>query len=378
MQWHSIHVHYHEANLDRLIVEGVRPFTERIAGVDGVAAAYVVRHWLRGPHLRLNVRATQRAFRETVLTAAEQTLGSFLAAHPSAGGIDASSSADTHRRLAELEREEGPLVPWQPDNTLLIAPYDDRLTAVRTVAAAEHRAEFLSATTPLLFDMTERVLNGGTRRLAIAFDLMIATAHRMSGGGVITGLSSFRSHAEAFLCRWPEGQGRRAAWDRYHTRHAQALSQRVHLVTRCLDQPMPGVPEIPFVAPWVTLLGTSQIHGLGLIRAGQMTMPTPAEDGQNATDGLRLVDVSPYHRVVWANPDWQRIMDSPWLSAWRLALNYLYLQTTRLGVGPADRFLLCHLAANAIEDAYGISAFDIARGRQARERLPETMAEGVV
>jgi hypothetical protein len=43
-------------------------------------------------------------------------------------------------------------------------------------------------------------------------------------------------------------------------------------------------------------------------------------------------------------------------------LNLTYLMLTRLGISPAERFLLCHLAANAVEDQYGVSAIDSASG----------------
>ena len=42
-----------------------------------------------------------------------------------------------------------------------------------------------------------------------------------------------------------------------------------------------------------------------------------------------------------------------------LALNCTYLHLTRLGVQPVERLMLCHLAANAVEDAYGTGALSI-------------------
>lgn len=377
MEWHSIHVHYHEPGLDRLIIEGIGPCTERLADLAEVDGVYFVRHWLRGPHVRLNIRTTRDAFRATVLPTAERIIGRFLAAHPSHGGCDEASLADTHRRLAELENEAGPLFPWHADNTVVPARYDGRVQAVRTAEAAQHLADFLTETTPLLLAMTEHVAAAESRRLALAFDLMVATAHRMSGGGIISGLGSLRSHAEAFLYRWPEGRGRRPAWDRHYAHHAGSLARRVHQVTYGLDQPGAGLPRIPFVDSWVRSLGASMVTGYQLVNAGRLSMPSPAEADQDAPDGMNLVDISPYHRAVWDSPRWQRIMDTPWMSTWRLALNYLYLHLTRLGVTPAERFLLCHLAANAIEDAYGVSAMDLALRHSGRGQEAETAEEAV-
>jgi hypothetical protein len=44
---------------------------------------------------------------------------------------------------------------------------------------------------------------------------------------------------------------------------------------------------------------------------------------------------------------------------YRLMLNYTYLHLTRLGVPGLHRYLLCHLAANAVEEVYGVSALDL-------------------
>jgi len=37
-------------------------------------------------------------------------------------------------------------------------------------------------------------------------------------------------------------------------------------------------------------------------------------------------------------------------------LNLLYLHLTKLGIRPAERALLGHLLANAVEDVYGVDA----------------------
>jgi hypothetical protein len=50
---------------------------------------------------------------------------------------------------------------------------------------------------------------------------------------------------------------------------------------------------------------------------------------------------------------------------YRLLLNLLYLQLTRLGVRPAERFLLGHLIANTVEDVYGLDAATQLRTRTA-------------
>jgi hypothetical protein len=58
-----------------------------------------------------------------------------------------------------------------------------------------------------------------------------------------------------------------------------------------------------------------------------------------------------------------------WSPSYRLVLNYMYLHFTRLGLTPIERFLLCHLTANAVEDCYGISAMEQLTSPELAEQL---------
>ena len=51
-----------------------------------------------------------------------------------------------------------------------------------------------------------------------------------------------------------------------------------------------------------------------------------------------------------------RVLPSAPFRHYRLLLNLLYLQLTKLGMKPAERYLLGHLIANTVEDSYGVDA----------------------
>jgi len=52
------------------------------------------------------------------------------------------------------------------------------------------------------------------------------------------------------------------------------------------------------------------------------------------------------------------LVDDPEFKRYRLLLNYTYLHLARLGVTGYERFRLCHLAANAVEEALGVDAME--------------------
>jgi hypothetical protein len=359
MRWHSIHVHYYHADLDGLVLDAVRPLFAAVAGE--VTGAYFVRHWRQGPHLRLNLRADPRRFDSRVRPTAERMLRDYLIRRPSRAAPDPHRLLPLHRRLAAMERETGPLLPWRPDNSVHVARYDPRVAVLGSEVAAELQADFLTASTGSAFEMIDHIRAGG-QRPRIAFDLLIAIGHAL-GGGIAQGAVSYRSHAESFLATEPteptgpdgadqpgaDPDRRRAAWDQHYRQHAPSLVDRVRRVVAAVD----GTgPPVPFVREWVDLLSGYRDRARPLLANG--ALPAPA--GPEPDPPSRLWR-SEFHRALATNDDYQRrVRHSLGFRLWRLVLNYTYLQLTRVGLTPSQRFLVCHLAAGAVEDAYGVSA----------------------
>lgn len=359
MNWYTIHVYYYATNKDALILHAVRPLFRLLAG--RVAAASFTRHWRQGPHLRLNVRTDPRTFRSVVQPAAREIIGDFLARRPSTRPLVPAWELAAHRRLAELEQETGPLMPWFPDNSIRVAAFDSREGVLGGRATADLYAGFYADTTELAFDMIERV--SGPQRLATAYNLMIATAHALSGTDISRAFVSFRSHAEGFLCGFPEGADARAGWDAHYRRNADALVARLDAVLATVDG---GRNVVPFVREWTSTLSAYRDRAATLVDGGLISMPAAAVAWDD------VAQPSPFHRRLFANPRWQQTLVSAEFVLYRLMLNFTYLSLTRLGVTPPERFLLCHLAANAVEERYGVSAYDLigpaAVGRDAGPR----------
>ncbi|MGI5282700.1 thiopeptide maturation pyridine synthase [Nonomuraea polychroma] len=342
--WHSVHVHYHDED-GGLILHAVRPLFLRLSSQ--VSAAYYLRHWRQGPHIRLNVRADAEVFSDVVRPAVDDLIGGYLKAHPSTRRLDPAGHLAEHRRLAALEDDRGPLEPWWPDNSARVMPYDDRAHVLGNQEMADLLAEFYTDTTDLAFRMTEHCPTG-SRRLAAAFDLMVATAHTLTRDGITRGFISLRSHAEGFLSLDAHGGDRRSAWDEHRRRHAPALAKRLRAVTETLD----GRREAaPFVREWVQALGRHRTRAAELMAAGTFVMPLGG-----AEEEARLSAASPFHHKLFTEAAWAALRSSPAFALNRLLLNSTYLHLTRLGVAPAERFLLCHLAAGTVEDSHGLSA----------------------
>ncbi|MBF8191028.1 hypothetical protein ITP53_36035 [Nonomuraea sp. K274] len=351
MRWYTFRVHYYADGKEQLVLRGIRPLLAHLA--KQVPETYYVPHWLRGPHVRIRVRCSAETLAEIVQPAVHRFIGEFLAESPSTQVLVPEEHLRAHRRLAELEGESGPLLPWHPDNSVELT--DDEGGEPAHPVWDALLADFYTDSTGLAFAMTEDIAGGGPR-LGLAFDLMIATAHKLSGVGLARGAISFRSHAEAFLHGYPEGDGRRETWDEYYRRGASTLVAQVREIVGALDGT--GAP-LPYIGEWTGVLAAYRERADALIAAGELDTDAAPEQEPDVVD---LTQVSPFHRELFGTSAWQeQTEDTRWFRGYKLLLNYTYLHLTRLGVSPAERFLLCHLAAGAVEEAHGMSALELVR-----------------
>ncbi|MEV5542460.1 thiopeptide maturation pyridine synthase [Saccharopolyspora shandongensis] len=349
--WHGVQIYY-AAERDDLILDCLRPLFARMPA--DAERMFFVRHWLRGPHLRLCFRAPEPVFREVIRPEVERAANRYLAEHPSTARIDERELLATHREVARQERESGPLAPFHPDNSIQHAPHDRRIHVLGGEAAAALLEAFYHETNELVFEQLDQV-RAGRSRVGLAADLMIATAHAM-WPGIDRGFISYRSHAEGFIVRAPDPAARREFCVQQYRSQAAVLRERLVGVLDCVAG---GGTDVPFVAEWVRLLGRFRSTAEPLIGSGELSFAgAVAPDAAQSWDP-GMLEHSTFHRLLQG--DGGRMADlqrDPAFLGFRFALNYLYLHLNRIGLLPVERFLLCHLIADAVEEHYGISAND--------------------
>lgn len=383
-QWRAAHVAYFGDDTDQLILRAVRPVIERCA--DHGAAAHVLRHWRRGPHLRLVVRATPAVFAEVVEPAVRELIGGHLRAHPStAPALDEDALLPLHRRLAEAERETGPLTPFYPDNSLTWEEHDRRIDVLGCPVGADELALFYERTNDLLFEHLEAVA-AGLPRETLALRLMLATAHTLcrhpQDPSIRRGFVSFRSHAEGYLST--AGPRARQGFEQRYAANRAVLTAQVRAVVAAFDAvppgPVPTGPGLPstdvpasgtsgaaaLAEPggaatlhrWVAAIDPLGSRWTALYEAGEIPEAEIPDDEENGIGGL--LSASPLHRAISGSATYKRMMyRDPRFLRYRLMLNYTYLHLTRLGLPGLSRYLLCHLAADAVEEVYGVSALQL-------------------
>ncbi len=353
VSWYSVHVHYHDP-LDDLILDAARPLFDRLDPAV-VPQAYWVRHWRRGPHLRLNLRTTPQAWTERVWPTLDGGLHGYLAAHPATTVLDEQAETPRHQRLAEHEWELGPLSPWRPNNSVQVEPYDPRLHALGGQVSADLLADFHTDATELAFAMLAAV-RGGAPRLSLALNLMFAYAQVTVPEGIRRGYMSYFSHATGYLSRCEDPVATRAAFDQCYQDNRDRLAAQLAAVLDTVNS-TDGTGPAKFVPQWLELVRRYRERAEPLIASRAITFdhladqPTPRAWAEARAS-------QPPHVVarLGDNEAWQReIGDSDWFRRHRLQINYQYLLLNRLGITPRHRYLLCHLAASTVQEVFGVS-----------------------
>ncbi|MFG3284564.1 thiopeptide maturation pyridine synthase [Streptomyces sp. NPDC048111] len=378
-EWRAAHIAYFgdgdraEGNradgTDQLIRHAVRPVIERITG--HVETAYVLRHWRRGPHLRLVVHATPTVFAELVEPAVTELIGGHLTARPStAAPPDEAVLLPLHRRLAAAERETGPLTPFYRDHSITWEEHDRRVEVLGCPVGADELALFYQRTNDALYEHLEAVA-AGLPRETLALRLMLATAHTLcrhpQDPSIRRGFVSFRSHADGYLST--VGPQVRDAFEQRYAANRAVLTAQVRAVVDAFDAPGPAGSEVDdspgggshgagALHRWVAAIDPLGARWAALYEAGEIPeAEIPTDDDNGIGD---LVATSPLHRAISGSATYKRMMyRDPRFLRYRLMLNYTYLHLSRLGLPGLTRYLLCHLAANAVEEVYGVSALEL-------------------
>lgn len=351
-QWHNVHVYYFSDNQDYLILDAIRPLFAQLT--DQIEQAFFVRHWLRGPHLRLRFVASDAQIARLISPAIERHVSTYLCAHPSTTTIDIQQMLPIYEALAEQEGEAGPFVPLQPNNSIMVMPYEQRLHAVHRPELLDIIEDFYVQTNELVFAMLDAI-RGGVNRLTLSLALMIATGHTCTSH-ITSGFMSYRSHAELFIIRSPDPALVRKTFEEQYLKHAQALQRQLGLVLDTLDHQHTA---FPFVTEWASLIRRYYERADVLIALGADNPLVPANDLTPEQQALwhARVSKSDFHQTREENrAHWEHMIQQAWFQRYRLAQNLLYLHLSRLGVRPVERAMLGHFVANVVEARFGVSA----------------------
>jgi len=352
--WRGAHVFYHEVDLDPLILDAVRPLFSILP--PDLGQRFFVRHWQRGPHVRLWFRVTEPLFDQRVRPALEAVVGGYLTREPSGSVVDEKRLRPLHQLLARLEEVSGPLFPLMANNSIHTVPYQSRAAVLGGDGAAQLIEQFYAASNELVFAMLEAVRMDADR-LWLALSLMFAHAE-LTGNGIERGFVSYRSHAEGFLLATSNPLAVQARLEASYERQRDRLDARLREVLAFIRQ---GTGEESFIADWRRLLSRFTPLCEAVVRHRQVRLPGITEPPPERSGPVRdRLPYSPFHSYIADHQRYrENLYGSPGFHTFRLQVNLLYLHLARIGVAPRERYALCHLAASAVERYLGVTALEL-------------------
>jgi len=352
--WRGAHVFYHEVDLDPLILDAVRPLFSILP--PDLGQRFFVRHWQRGPHVRLWFQVTEPLFDQRVRPALEAVVGGYLTREPSGSVVDENQVRPLHQLLASLEEVSGPLFPLMANNNIDYVPYQSRAAVLGGDGAAQLIEQFYAASNQLVFGMLEDIQSGADR-LWLALSLMFAHA-ALTGNGIERGFISYRSHAEGFLLATSNPLAVRARLDASYESQRDRLDARLREVLAFIRQ---GTGEESFIADWRRLVSRFKPLCEAVVQHRQVRLPGISEPPPERSGRVRdRLPYSPFHSYISKNQRYrENLYGSPWFHTFRLLINLLYLHLARIGVVPRERYALCHLAASAVERYLGVTALEL-------------------
>ncbi|MEV0344818.1 lantibiotic dehydratase C-terminal domain-containing protein [Nonomuraea sp. NPDC050680] len=142
--WVSAHVFYHE-NLDALLTNAAGPLIAELAGRGLAEAAFFLRYWDGGPHLRFRALPTGPAHRAEVERVLAERFEKYLAENPAGRSMSQRDYAGIGEALAQWEGLPGHTERLFPNNSVAFIPYrreHDRYGTGASMEAVErHFAE---------------------------------------------------------------------------------------------------------------------------------------------------------------------------------------------------------------------------------------------
>ncbi|MFN8695095.1 MAG: lantibiotic dehydratase C-terminal domain-containing protein [Burkholderiales bacterium] len=356
--WHSVHLTYYEPHKEALLLDAVFPALHEVCEELGVARrAYARRHWLFGPHIRINLDASADDFAENLWPRLEGRFARYVTAVPSRYHLDPIEYDRISRESGQAELTLGPYAPLRQDNSVCLAPYEARAELLGGTIMVEEMERYLAGTRALVWDLLRLTRGNESARRSMLFGCMILIAVLYADEGLRFGHLSFRSHAEAFL-----STAAPSLREQHLRIRDRLLPSMVHLASRILESVRGGryVGTDPFLRRWSHYHHES--YQAYLLLSQQRSIPSHARLAQEyagANGGFTffqrtdLLPQTEFHAN--ASVAMHRLAQAPAFDAYRLLLNFFYMNLPLFSVNAPTRYLLCLLVAEASEHILGES-----------------------
>jgi hypothetical protein len=364
--WKSLRIFYFDPDKDGLLLDGVLPVIERLTREGAVEAWFCQRHWLHGPHLRVNLKPASLEEEPKARTALEQAALEHLERHPSTASLSSEEYLRRYGPIAALELQEEHPLPLAPNNS--IHWQDLAMTAFKFGGerGMQIAIRVLAETQSVINEVIRRTRGRMSERLFLLSRLMFAYCASYEEPALAA--VSFLSHAEAYLHGLPNGQKLRERFEASFASQAPALLDALREVAE-------EGTEDPLLVEWMSAIQRGYAEALVAARDGDLIPPRlddyVAYEATHLPEGIRpasqglLFEQSPLHRsMTQEGSPLANLMKTPEFKGRALMVNLMYDKFQLAGVRPLERLYLCSIVTQTIQRRYGQAGWPGAADRK--------------
>jgi Lantibiotic biosynthesis dehydratase C-term len=365
--WKTLKVFYFEPDKDGLFLDGVLPTLERLKEEGSVEAWFCQRHWLHGPHVRINVRLAAPSSEPAVREALERAAAGYLEHHPSTASLGQEEYMQRYAPIAALELQEEHPLPLFADNSLRWEPLAMTEFKFGGPAGVQIALDVLSATQGVISEVMRRSRGSMPERLFLFARLMLAYCASYTEPALAA--VSFLSHAEAYLHGLSNGQELRRRFE------ASFKAQSPSLIAALRD--VADGTEDPLLIEWMSAIQRGYTAARSAAQTGALQPPSRSDymayEAAHLPEGIRpatqglLFDLSPMHRpMLEEDSDLSKLFRTSDFKGRALMVNLVYNKFQSAGLRPLERLYLCSIVTQTIEHSYGRDGWPARGGERPR------------
>ncbi|MBT8163029.1 MULTISPECIES: lantibiotic dehydratase C-terminal domain-containing protein [Arthrobacter] len=366
----TLRLNHHDDRKRELLLD-LLPLLREMERVSGIDALWIQRHWLRGPHLRINM-STAAPLQEDIRLGIEEAARLALERRPSTREIDPQEWEKTSISLGQAELVPGPYGPVAKDNTIEWEQQPVGTdTFVRDLEVLKVKGALISQSLPMV---QEALTQQHDRRSVIALYAMLALAKAYPDGGAAHGYLAYLSHWKEFLHWNPASERIEEVWAKSYENQREPIA--------ALFKSLGNQPD-PMLERWEGWVSAAWDPALDLARRG-LVLPYPHADRLELAKSMGEQlgrrwgggddrKYSDFH-TEFRKLDFTKLGDSDAFSAFRFLINCQFDILTLMDIHPVERYTLAYFLSRAVEDQEATTWKTLVAGGVARQALDPSAA----
>ncbi|MNO26463.1 hypothetical protein D3C76_163170 [compost metagenome] len=347
--WKSINVYYHKGDREQLIKTGILPSIHQLAESGKIKRYYFIRHWLKGPHVGINLECLDEfVYEKDIKPVLYENIKDYLFKKPSEALEDNEMTA-TYEQLSRMELIKEDYLPLIPTNSILEVPYkkDSWLGENGSKIISDYHSG-TSYFVEKILDQTEEELYPTLLGMMLGVIVCVKDIRRS--------YLSFRSHSEAMLHAYDKNNLIRTKFQKKYILNQLLIKDLIAQVTE-MEHSTESNDE--FLQEWTVYCKKFYTELYKEVACGNVFPPKQDEvvlyfQEFGAPETWIVDEMSEFHQMFYRKNDIDNLLNSDTFKSFRIILSLLYSTFSNLGIKPIERFYLCYLVANGVEDFYGI------------------------